>query len=147
MFILEPPKDLVERIQKQMVDFFWSGQHWLRAPVLFLPIQEGGQGLVDIGSRVKAFRLQTAQKLLYGGDVGWAETACALLRRAGNMGLDRHLFLMNINKLDLTGLTSFYRSVLRAWSYFEFSREFDGVQRLWLREEPLLFNFNGSGDF
>ncbi len=57
------------------------------------------------------------------------------------MGLDRHLFLMNIDKLDLTGLTSFYRSVLRAWSHFKFSRDFDGVQRLWLREEPLLFNF------
>ncbi len=28
MIILESPKDLVERIQKQMVDFFWSGQHW-----------------------------------------------------------------------------------------------------------------------
>ncbi len=104
IMILEPPKDLVERIQKQMVDFFWSGQHWLRAPVLYLPIHEGRQGLVDIG------------------------TACALLRRAGSMGLDRHLFLMNINTLDLTSLTSFYRSVLRAWSHFKFSRGSDGVQ-------------------
>lgn len=66
MVILEPPKDLVARIQEQLVDFFWSGQHWLRVSVLYLPIQEGGQGLVDIGSRVEVFRLQTAQRLLYG---------------------------------------------------------------------------------
>lgn len=66
MMVLEPPEDLVGRIQKQLVDFFWSGQHWLRAAVLYLPTQEGGQGLVDIGSRVKAFRLQTIQRLLYG---------------------------------------------------------------------------------
>ncbi|XP_042577048.1 mucolipin-1b [Cyprinus carpio] len=64
----EPPEDLVRKIQQQLVDFFWSGQHWLKAPVLYLPIREGGQGLVDINSRIKAFRLQTVQRLLYGED-------------------------------------------------------------------------------
>ncbi len=62
---------------------------------------------MDIISRVKTFRLQVAQRLLYGKDVSWAGIACTLLRKAGNMGLDRHLFLMEMNKLDLTGLTSF----------------------------------------
>ncbi len=111
MMVLEPPEDLVRGIQQRMVDFFWSGQHWLKASVLYLPLQEGGQGLVDIRSRVRAFRLQTAQRLLYGEDVSWAGVACALLRRAGSMGFDRHLFLI-IEKLDLTGLTFFYRSML-----------------------------------
>ncbi len=69
-----------------MVEFFWSGQHWLKASVLYLPLQEGGQGLVDIRSRVRAFRLQTAQRLLYGEEVSWAGVACVLLRRAGSMG-------------------------------------------------------------
>jgi len=110
MRILEPPEDLVRRLQKCLVDFFWSGQHWLKASVLYLPIQEGGQGLVDIRSRIKAFRLQTVKKLLYGEDVSWAGIACTLLRRAGNMGLDRHLFLMDINKIDLTGIYSSWTS-------------------------------------
>lgn len=105
MRILEPPEDIVRRLQKCLVDFFRSGQHWLKASGLYLPLQEGGQGLVDIRSRVKAFRLQTVKKLLYGEDVSWAEVACTLLRRAGNMGLDRHLFLMDINKIDLSGLS------------------------------------------
>ncbi|CAM4641581.1 unnamed protein product [Leuciscus chuanchicus] len=140
MMILEPPEELVKEIQKNLVDFFWSGQHWLRAPVLYLPIQEGGQGLVDISSRIRAFRLQAARRLLYGEHVSWAEVACSLLRRAGNMGLDRHLFLMDINKLDLTGLTPFYRSVLRAWTLLKISREPNGALDLWMREEPLLLN-------
>lgn len=89
-------------LQKCLLDFLWSGQHWLKASVLYLPIQEGGQGLVDIRSRVKAFRLQTVKGLLYGEDVSWAEVACNLLRKAGNMGLDRHLFLMDINRMDLS---------------------------------------------
>ncbi|XP_067260308.1 polymeric immunoglobulin receptor-like [Chanodichthys erythropterus] len=67
---------------------------------------EGGQGLIDIISRIKAFRLQTAQRFLYGEDVSWFGVACGLLRRAGKMGFDRQLFLMDINKLDLTGVVS-----------------------------------------
>jgi hypothetical protein len=116
MAILEPPEELVREIQQRLVEFFWTGHHWLKAAVLYLPTHEGGQGLIDVSSRIKAFRIQTARRLLYGEEVSWAGVACALLRRAGNMGLDRHLSLMEINKLDLSGLSSFYRSILRSWT-------------------------------
>ncbi len=95
---------------------------------------------MDIKSRIKAFRLQTAQRLLYDDNVCWFEIACALSRNAGSMALDRHLFLMDIENLNLTGLTTFYRSILNAWKVFKFSRELSSVQVLWLREEPLLCN-------
>ncbi len=83
---------LQQDIQRMLVNFFWSGQHWVRSAVLFLPVQEGGQGLVDIRSRLMAFRLQAAQRLLYNSDIAWLNTAVALLRKVGNMGLDKHLF-------------------------------------------------------
>ena len=57
--------------------------------MLYLPLQEGGQGLMDVGSRATAFRLQAAQRLLYKRDVSWGE-------KAGGLGLDRHLFLMEL---------------------------------------------------
>lgn len=120
LVILEPPEDLVKKIQC-MVNFFWSGHHWQRPPVLSLPTQEGGQELVDIRARIKAFRLQAAQRLLYGEEVSRARVACALLRKAGNMGLDRQLFLMDINNLNQTGLTPFYRSMLKAWTLLKVS--------------------------
>ncbi len=91
---------------------------------------------------IKAFRLQTAQRLLYGDNVCWFEIACALLRNAGIMALDHHLFLMNIENLNLTGLTTFYRSMLNAWEVFKVSRKLSSVQGLWLREEPLLCTVN-----
>lgn len=140
MTILEPPDELVKRLQQQIVEFFWSGRHWLKAALLYLPVHEGGQGLIDIKSRVKAFRIQTVQRLLYGEEVSWAGLACTLLRKAGDMDLDRHLFLMDIKKLDLTGLSSFYRSLLNSWTLFKVSRSADFAQRLWLKEEPILFN-------
>ncbi|KAL6464153.1 hypothetical protein MHYP_G00264700 [Metynnis hypsauchen] len=38
-------------------------QHWLKVAVLYLPTHEGGQGLIDLESRVAAFRLKAAQRL------------------------------------------------------------------------------------
>lgn len=103
--------------------------------MLSLPTQDGGQGLVDIRARIKAVRLQTAQTLLYGKEVSWAGVACALLRKAGDMGLDCHLFLMDVKNVNLTGLT-----MLKAWTLLTISREVNGTRVLWLRNESLLFN-------
>jgi len=47
---------------------------------------------------------------------------------------------MDINKIDLSGLTAFYRSILTSWTVCRISREQNGVQRMWLKEEPILFN-------
>jgi len=52
--------------------------------------------LVDI--RLMTFRLQTAKRLLYNNDSTWFDTAVALLRRAGGMGLDEHLFLIKLEE-------------------------------------------------
>ncbi len=73
--VLEPPEELISNIQRIFVNFFWSGQHWIRAAALYLPVQEGGQGLVDVRSRIRAFRIQAVQRLLYNKDVAWAKTA------------------------------------------------------------------------
>ena len=137
LVVLPPPQGLIEGIQRAVVDFFWSGLHWLRAAVLYLPVQEGGQGLVDIASRIKAFRLQTAQRLLYSFGLPWTDTACVLLRRAGRLGYDKHLFLLQPQSVDLTGLTPFYKSVLQAWQVFTVHRRAVMTPGMWLFEEPL----------
>ncbi len=73
MMVLEPPEDLVRGIQQRMVDFFWSGQHWLKASVLYLPLQEGGQGLVDNQIQSQSFSTSNGtETLIWGGcKLGW----------------------------------------------------------------------------
>uniref|UniRef100_A0A8C2X602 Reverse transcriptase domain-containing protein n=1 Tax=Cyclopterus lumpus TaxID=8103 RepID=A0A8C2X602_CYCLU len=137
LVVLPPPQGLIERIHRAVVDFFWSGLHWLRSAVLYLPVQEGGQGLVDIASRITAFRLQTAQRLLYSFGLPWTDTACVLLRKAGRLGYDKHLFLLQPQSVDLTGLTPFYQSVLQAWQVFTVHRRAVTTPGMWLFEEPL----------
>ena len=140
LVILPPPPGLIEEIQRALVNFFWSGQHWIKAAALYLPVREGGQGLIDIPSRVRAFRLQTAQRLLYHFGVSWADTARLLLRRGGQLGYDKHLFLLKPEEIDLTGLTPFYHSVMKAWQVLRANRVPDATPGMWLFEEPLFHN-------
>ncbi|KAK3506589.1 hypothetical protein QTP70_010222 [Hemibagrus guttatus] len=138
--VMEPPEELVSSIQRSIVDFFWSGQHWLRAAVLYLPVQEGGQGLVDVRSRIRAFRIQAAQRLLYHKDVVWEKTAGAILRRVGGFRLDKHLFLMELKELSLSELTPYYRSMLHTWrTVIRTERDMDNLEQC-TPEEPLFFN-------
>ena len=123
LIVLPPPRGLIEGIQRAAVDFFWSGLHWLRSAILYLPMQEGRQGLVDIAARITAFRLQTVQRFLYRFGLPWMDTACLLLRRAGRLGYDKHLFLLRPQSMDLTGLTPFYQSVVQAWQVFTSHRK------------------------
>lgn len=140
MMVLEPPQELVVSIQKKLVDFFWTGQHWIRAAQLYLPNCEGGQGLIDIKSKIQAFRLISAQKLLCKSKLSWTHTACAILRTVKGLNYDLHLFWIQTDEMDLTGITSFYKSVLQAWNKtFKIQRIFD-IPKYWVLEEPLFHN-------
>ncbi|KAK3541506.1 hypothetical protein QTP86_028023 [Hemibagrus guttatus] len=107
--VLEPPEPLIKDVQKRIVNFFWAGQHWTRAPVLYLPLQEGGQGLIDLSCRVRTFRLQALQRLLYGEGLAWAYTAYTLLRRVEDLNYDKHLFMLTLREMDLSATTLFYQ--------------------------------------
>jgi len=80
--------------------------------ILNLPLEEGGQGLVDIGCRVMAFGVASIWRLLYGSsDLVWRSTAILLLRQAGMLDYSSGLFLMNAKCIDLSLLPPFYNSV------------------------------------
>ncbi|KAK3558316.1 hypothetical protein QTP86_016565, partial [Hemibagrus guttatus] len=138
--VLEPPEPLIKEVQKRIVNFFWAGQHWTRAPVLYLPLQEGGQGLIDLSCRVRTFQLQAAQRLLYGEEIAWADTAYALLRRVEDLNYDKHLFVLNLREMDLSATTLFYQSVLRAWSSVLRISRINAQPFPCTEEEPLFHN-------
>ncbi|KAK3514516.1 hypothetical protein QTP70_018717, partial [Hemibagrus guttatus] len=138
--VLEPPEPLIKEVQKRIVNFFWAGQHWTRAPVLYLPLQEGGQSLIDLSCRVRTFRLQVAQRLLYGEENAWADTAYALLRHVEDLNYDKHLFMLNLREMDLSATTLFYQSVKRAWSSVLRISRINAQPFPCTEEEPLFHN-------
>ncbi|XP_023193817.1 tyrosine-protein kinase SYK isoform X1 [Xiphophorus maculatus] len=138
---LEPPVGLLTKIQSCMIKFFWDDKHWVSQAVLFLPKEEGGQGLVHLESRTAAFRLQFIQKYLMGReeDILWKPITSIILKRVGGLGLDVSLFLLNCKMLLLYEMPMFYKSLFRAWTIFEWKRIEPTVSLFWLLEEPLIF--------
>lgn len=61
------------------------------------------------------FQDQAVQRFLYDKDVLWEKTASAIMRRVGGFGLDKQLFLMNLEEINVSELTVFYRSMLQTW--------------------------------
>ncbi|KAI4885436.1 hypothetical protein NFI96_003951 [Prochilodus magdalenae] len=102
--------------------------------------KEGGQGLLDVRSRVAVLRLQAVQRLLYSERHKWMDVACALLRAAGRLGLDRHLFTLRLAGVDLGGLTPFYLAAVEAWQLFLSSKVAGAAPSTWVFDEPLFFN-------
>jgi hypothetical protein len=92
---------------------------------------------VDISSRIMAFRLQAAQRLLYSDCSSWVDTAYTLMREeSGLFGLRQ----ASNQGGDLSGLTPFYESVMQAWRVFVISHKAGTPPGMWLFEEPLFHN-------
>lgn len=107
--------------------------------VLFLPKEEGGQGLVHIKSRVATFRVQFLQKYLTTAcKYLWKDVASTILRRVNGIGIDAALFFMDVNLFNLSELSPFYKGVLKAWNLFKWKMFEPAVSLYWLLEEPLV---------
>uniref|UniRef100_A0A3B4TQD0 Reverse transcriptase domain-containing protein n=1 Tax=Seriola dumerili TaxID=41447 RepID=A0A3B4TQD0_SERDU len=136
---VDPPPDLLSRIQAVIVDFFWDKLHWLPQGVLYLPKDEGGQGLVHLGSRGVTFRLQFLQRFLRGpADLVWRPLAETILRRCSGLGLGRTLFLMDLKEPHMRELPCFYRGLFKVWSFFKKERPDSQHSLFWLLQEPIV---------
>ncbi|TWW68287.1 hypothetical protein D4764_19G0000850 [Takifugu flavidus] len=80
---MEPPSGLLAQLQTRVLAFFWDGMHWVQQGVLYLPREEGGQGLIHLASRTTAFRIQFVQRFLTGlANLMWRDVARCVFRRA-----------------------------------------------------------------
>ena len=108
--------------------------------MLSLPVLEGGQGLIDLSSRITTFRLQTAQRLLYHKQQPWTETASVLRHTVKNLTYNKHLFLLDLAGVDTSNTPCFYQSVLRAWrTVLNAKRDYSQIYG-YVGEEPLFHN-------
>lgn len=145
---VDPPPNLLSTVQAFLVDFFWDRLHWIPQSVLFLPKEEGGQGLIHLASRTAAFRLQHIQRLLTGPeDLTWRGVACAILSTLGNFNLNLSLFLMDPAKLNFSGLPVFYQGLFKVWSLFKVKISDEYFSLHWFLNLPILYNtrFNVKG--
>lgn len=95
---------------------------------------------MDDRSRISAFQLQEAQRLLYRLDLTWTKMVCAILRKVENLGYDRQLFVVILQKVVVTGLSSYYSSMLWAWHRVLTVERDISQSEEWIFEEPLFHN-------
>uniref|UniRef100_A0A674MKT3 Reverse transcriptase domain-containing protein n=1 Tax=Takifugu rubripes TaxID=31033 RepID=A0A674MKT3_TAKRU len=134
---MEPPSGLLAQLQTRVLAFFWDGMHWVQQGVLYLPREEGGQGLIHLASRTAAFRIQFVQRFLTGpADLMWRDVARCVFRRVSNLGLDDALFLTDFKFAKLNGLPPFYQSVVKAWALFKVEKRTSSESLYWLLREP-----------
>ncbi len=137
---IDPPVDLLFKIQSCLVDFFWDKLHWVPKSVIYLPKEEGGFGLVHLQSRTAAFRIQFIQRLLAGSEnSNWKKATFSLLRGFEGMGLDGALFWLDPQKLKLSKFPVFYRNLFKVWTLFKIPKERTVNSLYWLLQEPLIF--------
>jgi len=136
---IDPPLGLLLKIQSILIDFFWDKLHWVPKAVLYLPKEEGGHGLIHLQSRIAAFRLQFAQRLLNGPvDSSWKSIAFAILLNFEGLGLDKALFWLNPKKMDLSKLPIFYRNFFKVWTLFIVQKLDNAGSLYWTLQEPLI---------
>lgn len=130
---VDAPTRLLARLQAVLVDFFWDRLHWVPQSVLFLPKEEGGQGLVHLASRGAVFGLEFVQRFLTGpADLIWRPVARAILSRSEGFGLGETLFLMDLNKHKLCNLPQFYHGLFTVWGLFHKQRLTNCASLFWL---------------
>lgn len=107
--------------------------------VLYLPRDEGGQGLIHLSSSGATFRFQFLQRFLFGpADLVWRPLACIILSQLGGLGLDRSLFLMDLKQVNFSELPDFYRGLFKCWSLLEKERLGQHSSVYWLLQEPVI---------
>lgn len=137
---VDPPNGLLVNIQRELVNFFWDKYHWTPQSILFLPKEEGGQGLVNLACRRATYRLQYIQKLMMGPySLVWRPLALSILRRVGNMEVDLTLFLMDHKRLTFNEIPSFYQNLFKVWGFFKHRWMEPATSLHWLLEEPVVF--------
>ncbi len=136
---MDPPASLLSQVQRLLVDFIWDKLHWVPQSVLFLPKEEGGQGLVHLASGGAAFWLQFIQRMLCGPeDTVWRALPCCILRRFKSRGMDHNLFLMDSSQVSRSVLPSFYKKVFTVWNLVKKERQKQADSLYWLLQEPVL---------
>ena len=145
---INPPDRLLEELRKIYFQFFWQGTHWVKRELMTLPVEEGGQGIIDLRARLFDFRLVHLSNFL--NNLEQPRHSCFplmkyILQDINHLGYDIQLFLcseqMSIHKCMFIDM--FYGFYFR-----EFRKKFCITQKLTdlttkeILKQNLLYNPN-----
>jgi exonuclease III len=115
-----PKPTTVRKLQSFLVDFVWMNRkHWVKSEILTTPLPEGGLGLVDIFTKIAAFRFLTAQRILFDKTSSpWRNLALECIGTEFLSDDTYNLFLHPENISGGLNQNRYYHSVMDAWKIF-----------------------------
>ena len=118
-----PSENTIRRLQAMLVNFVWSDRkHWVTKEIVSTPLKEGGLGLVDISSKLIAFRYLTAQRIAL-GTVSSMRRALALecIAREWEVNDPYTLFTQTERIIPSRRIPNdrLYHSVMMAWKIYQ----------------------------
>jgi exonuclease III len=137
---VSPPNEVLDLVQRILLDFVWQGKHWVAKEVMFLPLHMGGQGIVHLVSRLRDFRFQFVYRLIQSVEQEEIHPSVFFSRyflsRVGKLGYGNQLFLLE-NIPVCNSLPTYYRDCLRAWNAFSVVRHDSPTSVADVLDEPL----------
>lgn len=121
--LMTVPQNIFEEIEKISFNFIWGGRDRIKRKILYQDYCAGGLRVTNFKIFIKTQRIMWIKRLLYGEKYsGWKVTFDHFFRSLGG----RIIFLCNydINKMDLKGIPSFYKDMLKAWQELDKCRHF-----------------------
>ena len=113
--VLAMPNWVLTHVSKRVLDFFWSGKkHLVAQNTLFQPADQGGFGLIDIHSKVRALHCQWIKRWAVSPSKWCAFFACFVKNAFGD---EIRSVLSYPAYYPSHLLPDFYASLLDAWAY------------------------------
>ncbi len=144
-----PPSQLIAEAQKLMLNFFWcENKHWISSEILSLQIQDGGLALIDLKSKIRAFRVSFLKDAL-GGEKTHPCFALAkhFLKSYMQLGYTAEILSTKICVDKLANLPPFYAECLRAVALVTIDNVPEALTIEEILSEPLFCNVNILPDF
>ena len=138
--VIPVPQKVIIDLERLVLDFLWGARHTrVRKQVLYLPIKQGGLGLIDITTKIQSLHLRWVGKLLDNTLKGpWKILMIYQLNKLRNAAQGASVFRTFVEQP--AGVPKFYKNLLQSWRTFTNNQRDRPNTLEQILNEPIFYN-------
>ena len=142
IYVLPVPEWFISEIERCISNFIWSGKTpCIKRTTTIGHFMEGGLSLPSLKFKIYSFRLKIVNKLFDSNYIAlWKHSAMLFFQKYLNMGLNKNIFNIIYNEVNLKEINPFYAEVLRAWDEITCSQRELVTNPEHIMHQPLFHN-------
>jgi len=132
---LQPLEDLLNGVQKQLLDFFWGGLTGYNQPLYAVHWSKMVRVWSILGARSWPFGYALLKKIAIWIAITKPSPGFSHSAASGGLGYGRECFLLMLQCVHTSSLSDFYQSLLNAWQSLSVCRQQDtDVMKMFVQE-------------